>query len=887
MRKSYLSQGLSLWLALVLVAAAAPTNQANDRTAVGAAPIWTYDSDLNVRHIESADLNGDDIPDVIAGEYSNDYYGDPSLVLAIDGLTGDTLWTYLLDDGVRCMTIGDITDDGVPDVIAGATYHTGDVADGRVHALNGVTGSLLWTFSTGASHQDVCVGNFDGDQYGDVAVASFDDNIYTIGGETGNEIWHRTIGSMWVNALAAADVNDDGIDDVAYAHEYLAGWDNYIGVLNGTNGHTIWSDTLQAVALDVLVEDFDNDNALEIAFATISSTDQGEVAVRDALTGAIEWSVGMGVIDHTNGEMCLFAHDIDNDNDPDLVLGNSLGWRYIYVFDGTTSTPIYVSDSLTAFPRDCAFGDPDGDGELDIVIAAYDAVQVVSAKTGAAKWSYNVDGGIYSVAVGDFDDDGVDDVAAGGNGENAGWPPDPGKTVWALKTVESPLWWEFGFGEYGNGMAVDDINDDSFDDVLAVASVDDWVWAIDGKTGEPLWSWTGTENLYAVTSGDFDNDGQVDVAVAGNDDMVTAINGADGSPMWQFTTPGDQVYRKCLAATDVNGDDALDVIAGADDGYIYAIDGPSGTTIWAQSFAGDAEDVQLAQMNNSGPLDVVAIVGQKLAVLDGADGSLLWDYADGTSSVKHVTVLDANDDEVLDCAIGIGDAGLVTVVDGLSHLALWTRSPVPLGSDYCLAHGRLNEDKADDVVAGGDYNDRRVWALDGLTGDTLWTFLTGGEINAVACADVNGDELVDVLVGSDDGHMYALEGSTGVPFFDYATTGDVMHVGVGDISGDGALNMSCVTFDSDGRVYAFNSLYTVDQSCCRGMTGNINGDPTDILDVSDLVYLVNYMFQGGPEPYCMLEVNLDGLGNPPVDIADLVYLVNYMFSSGPAPVPCE
>ena len=37
-------------------------------------PIWIYDSDLYIRHVEVADLNNDNIADVIAAEYDNQYY---------------------------------------------------------------------------------------------------------------------------------------------------------------------------------------------------------------------------------------------------------------------------------------------------------------------------------------------------------------------------------------------------------------------------------------------------------------------------------------------------------------------------------------------------------------------------------------------------------------------------------------------------------------------------------------------------------------------------------------------------------------------------------------------------------------------------------------------
>lgn len=54
-------------------------------------------------------------------------------------------------------------------------------------------------------------------------------------------------------------------------------------------------------------------------------------------------------------------------------------------------------------------------------------------------------------------------------------------------------------------------------------------------------------------------------------------------------------------------------------------------------------------------------------------------------------------------------------------------------------------------------------------------------------------------------------------------------------------------------------------------------------DISDLVYLVDFMFNDGPEPTYPESGDVDGSGEP-INIADLVYLVDFMFNGGPAPV---
>ncbi|MFH1686655.1 MAG: FG-GAP-like repeat-containing protein [bacterium] len=853
---------------------------------LGAEPIWIGDTEWSTEHVEVADLNGDEIPDVITGEYNSTYYGSPGHVFAFDGKTGDTLWLYPINDGARSMTIGDLNDDGIADVIVGAAYNAGDTPDGYVHAIDGSTGLALWTFYVGATIQTVCVGNFNGDAYLDVAAGTFDDYVYAINGQTGSQLWRRLIGSLWINAVDAEDVNDDGIEDVAYAHEYLTNFTNRIGVLNGTNGSFLWDDTVAYVNLDAMIADVDGDDTLEAVFAVIDGSDQGHITVRNALTGAEEWIYDLGSINHTNGELGLHWYDIDNDLDNDVVISNNLGWRRIIALDGTGPSLMFQSDSLDSYPRDLAFGDVTDDGNLEIVAAAFDRVQVVSAVDGSKIWYYAVGGSIRAVACGDFDDDKITDVAAVGSAEASGTPPNPAKTVWALRTARSPLWWEHQFGQYGNAIAIADIDGDEYMDVLAVASLDDWVWALRGVEGDDIWHWTGTENLYAVTAGDFNGDGQMDVAVGGNDDMVTAVDGANGLMMWQFTDPGDQIYRKCLVAADLNADDNVDVIAGSDDGDIYAIDGSSGTkatTLWVAPYSGgQAEEVELADMNGTGPIDIVAVTGGRLVVLDGANGSELWYYDVGTANARACEVLDANDDGVLDVAVAISSPGQVVLIDGVSHTTLWV-FPCSPSIDYTLSHALCDDDKAEDVIIAGNSTSKTIYAVDGMTGTALWTLPTGSEVNCVLGGDINGDGQDDVMAGGDDNIVRAIDGMTGEVFFEYSTAGDVMQLALGDVSGDGALNLACVTFGSDGIVYVFNSMY--EASCCVGFTGNIDADPGDEINIADLVYLVNYMFNGGPVPACWDEVDIDGNGAGP-DIADLVYLVNYMFNSGPLPADC-
>ncbi len=69
---------------------------------------------------------------------------------------------------------------------------------------------------------------------------------------------------------------------------------------------------------------------------------------------------------------------------------------------------------------------------------------------------------------------------------------------------------------------------------------------------------------------------------------------------------------------------------------------------------------------------------------------------------------------------------------------------------------------------------------------------------------------------------------------------------------------------------------------CKHFSGTCGDVDNDLkISISDAVFLINFIFAGGPTPpnYWAVDCNLDGK----VNISDAVYLVVYIFASGPAP----
>ena len=75
------------------------------------------------------------------------------------------------------------------------------------------------------------------------------------------------------------------------------------------------------------------------------------------------------------------------------------------------------------------------------------------------------------------------------------------------------------------------------------------------------------------------------------------------------------------------------------------------------------------------------------------------------------------------------------------------------------------------------------------------------------------------------------------------------------------------------------SLAILAQPVQEFIYGDANGDGK--LTVSDAIYLINYLFKGGPPPDPLLsgDANCDGQ----LKVADVVYLINYLFKGGPIP----
>jgi len=90
-----------------------------------------------------------------------------------------------------------------------------------------------------------------------------------------------------------------------------------------------------------------------------------------------------------------------------------------------------------------------------------------------------------------------------------------------------------------------------------------------------------------------------------------------------------------------------------------------------------------------------------------------------------------------------------------------------------------------------------------------------------------------------------------------------------------------------------NTLFSATQynntsnvACCIGITGNIDCDPSSVVDIADLTTLIDHFFIGLQPLCCKDEGNVDGDVSGVVDIADLTFLIDHLFINFPPTSVC-
>lgn len=620
------------------------------------------------------DSNTDGFTDVVR-------YGNGFLHIAMNNGNGTFATAAMFDVGVvqgnSELAAGDITGDGWPD------FAVNDEANNLLHVfVGGSNGLVQSTFSltTLQAPTNVQIGDVNNDGQADL-VCSYNQvaQITIFPAQPGENFTpvHVPISGTVGSGLAAieiADFNNDGFSEVAVAGDL-----SQLLFVRWTNGSFQQTSSvfMGVSAYGFITGDWNADNAVDVAFATLTSS--GITTRLNNGTGGFPAQTNFFASSGGPAEE-MAAGDLDNDGILDIVVanGNASNFAFLKGAGNGVFGPQYLLAAAGA--SGLATGDIDNDGDIDVV-----STNAGSMSTSVLAITRNNGDGTFQSTVmlpntagaGECDlvhvnNDAFLDLVThtpSGYAVRMG----NGTTNFANAILYSTT--NMGAGGERT-LTIGDFNGDGSIDLAGSRPGDNEIsivfGAVNGTFAEPI-VLTGIDYPRSLFDADFNNDGIDDlIACASTIDEVWVYmgnaNGVFSSPLVLQAVGNPQG----IAVFDANGDDSQDLIIAAPNAnalYTFLGNGAGGfssPTLNVMPTNSNSTGIDFGDFNQDGIFDVVGAFYQNNAAgvfFGNGNGSFEPALLYGVDSQPIlVDVSDFNGDGIDDLATLNSGANTVSVV---------------------------------------------------------------------------------------------------------------------------------------------------------------------------------------------------------------------------------
>lgn len=271
--------------------------------------------------------------------------------------------------------------------------------------------------------------------------------------------------------------------------------------------------------------------------------------------------------------------------------------------------------------------------------------------------------GAYGTAVGDFNRDGIPDLAVQGLYSPNNLSILLGK---GDGTFQTPVGYAAGYSI--QALAVGDFNGDGIPDLVALDGDDDGYPTLsvfpgngDGTFQAPLnySSVVGISSVIAVA--DFNGDGKADLVLSASSGVAVLLGNGDGTFQTPLEILSGNIYVSQVAVGDFNGDGTPDLALGSDDydGVTVLLGNGDGTFQPGVQYAPDSDAYAMvaADFNGDGKTDLALEGYESVTILlAGANGGFQTpvSYPTGYSNYDSLVEGDFNGDGSPDLLIGSG-----------------------------------------------------------------------------------------------------------------------------------------------------------------------------------------------------------------------------------------